>query len=196
MKKLISIASATLISLACFGQGSVTNVPQPIVNSSQVPGIYPTPFNGATNQLIAGLSTNAYTKSVTNVGADGFTNVINFPTNVVACSDHPNLGLTITYGQNAAASATNGIVTFSLSRSFDNGNTFETTPFRILTNTPPTAANGYTNTYLFDIQVTNATHIAIVQSANTGAVASASVSNVLATWNLGQPRTYTEAARR
>ena len=172
--------------------GSVTNVPQPNTVISQLPGIYSTIINGGTNN-IAGLTTNSYTVAVTNVGADGRTNVTTFPTVIQAVSEHQNVGLGIYEACQGNANATNGGTVYALCRSFDNANTFETTPYKYVTNTPPTAPNGFTNIFLYDIPVTNATHIAIVSIGNTGTTA-VTRTNVDVYWNLNSDLKYTTPA--
>ena len=139
-------------------------------------GLFPV-LSGGTNN-IAFASTNTIGVSVTNVGGNGVSNVITFPTLIIPCQYQKDLGLEfieacITGGTNVTS---NGVTIYALNRSFDNGNTFETTPYRYLTNTPPTGA--FTNIFDYDVPVTNATHLAITQTVNTGTTAALNRTNL------------------
>jgi hypothetical protein len=168
MKKIISlICLGGLFALSAFAQLG-TNTTQTVGAPGGVLVVMP----GGTNS-VAALTTNVYTMSVTNVGANGKSNVISYPIFIFPTGYQKELGIEIIEANiGASTNSTSGARIYSFIRSFDNAATFEVASnapaYLTLTNSAPTAANGYTNTFLFDLPNTNATHIALLQIANTG----------------------------
>jgi hypothetical protein len=105
-------------------------------------------------------------------------------------SEHPNVGLIINYVNAANGSGvgfTNGALALKLYRSYDQGNTFETTPFTNAVVTLPTAGGiGSTNEYLLDFYVPNADVLAIGSIGTS--CAGGWATNLTLTWSLNSPR--------
>jgi hypothetical protein len=181
MKKIITLAF--LLSAFC--------------SVAQQAGVYYTFLNGGTNNVL-GASTNIYGVTMTNI--NGLTtNVFVNPTLVVACAEHPNFGVQVSYSC-ASATATNGAIVLHQFRSFDNGNTFESKFYALQTNNFPTwqeaaaagSPAGFTNrTACFDITNANATHIGFTLE-NTHATLL--VSNVTVSYVLPSTRVYEQSA--
>jgi hypothetical protein len=163
MKKLFSLIFISILAGLTATAQLGTNTQQQIGAAGGVYNIIPGGTNG-----VAALTTNTYGISVTNVGANGISNVITYPQFIFPCQYQKDIGLEII--EASVGTSTNAPVgtVYAVSRSYDNAATFETTPFRFLTNAMPTAANGFTNVFLYDLAVTNATHIAIVSIGEQG----------------------------
>lgn len=143
-----------------------------------VGGVVYTPLNGGTNNIAA----NTTVSTITNV--------------TVPVAQHPNVGVEVIY--NCWTGATNGNFILNLAKSYDNGNTYETTPSISLTNALPTAlqfAAGKTNFVVdFDLSVPNATFLQTSSMQNTAT--GGNVTNVQVIFNLNNQTVWNVPAQR
>lgn len=199
MKKLFStILLTAALALSSFAQQQFLGTNAVSYPSGGYAGFFGSTFNGGTNNF-TGATTNTYFVLQTNVYAT-YTNTNAIPSITWPVAMHPNVGLVFTYWS-LVNTSTNGSNIFKLVRSFDNGATYETTPFLTLTNILPTALQmlalgaAQTNTVCFDVGVTNATHLGIQEIDNTG-VNTIHLTNVSVGLNLNNPTTFTLPAPR
>jgi hypothetical protein len=182
----LGLVFAALLALLALPAGARENLP----------GVYQAVFNGVVEfgggaTSITGGTTNFYLTQVVSA-ATGFTNAV--PTITWHVSGHPNCGLAINYSS-FTNTATNGSNIFKLVRSYDDGATYEGTPFLLLTNVLPTAAQmaaeggAFTNCSLFDLVVPNATDVGMVEIDATGT--NYALTNVQFNLHLGDAVTYT-----
>lgn len=143
---------------------------------AQVAGNYSTTFVGGTSSLGA---------ATTNTYVMGYVNGTNANAPTLNCSEHPDVGLIVYYAGTTAF--TNGNFKLSVFRSYDNGNTYETTAFTNISIALPTVGGaGTTNETVFDLRVPNANQLAIGSIGNTCAAGYAT--NVYVNWNINTPR--------
>lgn len=192
----------TLFAVICLSLLAVLGIQaqQPIIVTSQVPGVYSSTFNGGTN-VIKGGTTNTYYTLQTN-SYPTYTNTNALPSITWAVSEHPTVGLSL-YWFTPNNTTTNGSNVFKLVKSYDNGNTFETTPSILLTNILPTAlqqvalGTGNTNVSVYDIACSNATHIGLVEIDGVGTANLTNYcSNVVISVNMNSPLGYSYPAPR
>lgn len=173
MKKILSIVlcSAALCVSALAQLGTNTT---PAVGATG--GVVSTVINGGTN-YVAASTTGTYTAAV-------------------PVAQHANVGIGLTYNCNPGA--TNGNVIVTLAKSYDNGNTYETTPSIKLTNALPTAvqfaANSTNWVALYDLSVPNATHLEVVSIQNTAS--GGPITNLAVYMNLNNNTVWTVPAQR
>lgn len=172
MKKILPlILFASLVCVSAMAQLGTNTTPA----VGATGGVVYTVINGGTN-YVAASATGTYTAAV-------------------PVGQHANVGIGLSYNCNPGA--TNGNVIVTLAKSYDNGNTYETTPSIKLTNALPTAlqfaANATNYVALYDLSVPNATHLEVVSVQNTAS--GGPITNLSVYMNLNNNTVWTVPAQ-